>query len=594
MAREVRVAILGDSKDFSRAVSNANRDAGRLQGAFSKIGSFAKTAAIGLGALGVGAVAVGKSFLDAAYESQKVTAQTGAVLKSMGLEAQASADDIAKLSTQLSLKTGIDDELIQSGSNVLLTFGALSKQVGKDSKIWERANAATLDMSVALGQDMNSAAMMVGKALNDPVRGLTALRRSGIQFTKQQEDQIKKMVEAGDVAGAQAIMLGELEKQFGGSAKAQATAADKLKVAWGNVQEELGAKLIPVVEKVATWLAAHLPQAMAATQDFIENRLIPTFKRIGSAVSEFVSDKLDQIRKWWDEHGPGITSAMKGLAEDFDKYVLEPMGKVASFVADELVPKVASFVTWILENEEVLKGFGTLIGVTLVGHYVKLATEATISATKQVAAWVTTKTEAIASAATHAAQIALMVGKWAVLATKAAIHAAAVVASWISTQVAAAASTVAHGIQVALQTGGWKALASQAASSSASIAASWTRALGPAAAVIAAAETINNLTGNKMNPNGLSLWERLDPRKAFDGMSFRFPKFAQGGVVPGAIGQPVPILAHGGEVVSTRGQQMRSNSGGLGEQTIVVQIGDEVLARVVANAQAAASRRGVA
>ena len=48
---------------------------------------------------------------------------------------------------------------------------------------------------------------MVGKALNDPLKGLTALSRIGVQFTAQQQEQIKAMVEVGDVAGAQKIIL---------------------------------------------------------------------------------------------------------------------------------------------------------------------------------------------------------------------------------------------------------------------------------------------------------------------------------------------------------------------------------------------------
>lgn len=592
MAREVRVAILGDSKDFSRAVSSANRDAGKLEGAFSKIGGIAKKAAIGLGVVGVGAVAVGKSFVDAAYESQKVTKQTEAVIKSMGGASKVTADQVADLAAKISLKTGVDDELIQSGQNILLTFGNIRNEVGKGNKIFDRATQLATDMSVALGQDMKSSSIQLGKALNDPIKGVTALQRVGVSFTQAQKDQIKALVESGDTLGAQKLILAELDKQFSGSAEAQATAADKLKVAWGNVQEELGAKLIPVIEKVATWLADHLPGAMAATQDFIEDKLIPTFQRIGSAVSEFVGEKLDQLRAWWKEHGPGITNAVKGFAEDFNKYLLQPMSKVASFVADELVPKVASFVTWILENEGVLKAFGTLIGVTLVGHYVKLGVEATISAGKQVAAWVTTKAEAIASAATHAVQIAAMIGKWALLATKAAAHAATVVASWLATKVAAIAATVSHGVQVALQSAGWRSLSSVAATQSASIAASWGRTLGAAGAVIAAAETINNLTGNKLNPNGLSLWERLDPRKAFKGLSFGLPEFAQGGVVPGAIGQPQLVLAHGGEEILTRGRQMRSGGG----DTIVVpvSIGGEEIDRIVIDVDSRTARRGFA
>lgn len=195
-------------------------------------------------------VSFGKQLVGAANESRKVAAQTGAVLKSMGLSANVAADDIADLADQISKKTGIDDEAIQSSQNLLLTFGQVAASAGQAGGVFERATQVTTDLSVALGKDLNSSALMVGKALNDPIAGITALNRAGVQFTADQKSQIRAMVEVGDVAGAQKIILQELERQVGGSAEAQATATDKMKVAWENVQEEMGTKLLPVVDAV--------------------------------------------------------------------------------------------------------------------------------------------------------------------------------------------------------------------------------------------------------------------------------------------------------------------------------------------------------
>ena len=59
---------------------------------------------------------------------------------------------------------------------------------------------------------MTNAAVLVGKALNDPKKGLTALRRVGVQFTDAQEDQIKALVKSGKTMDAQKIILRELAK----------------------------------------------------------------------------------------------------------------------------------------------------------------------------------------------------------------------------------------------------------------------------------------------------------------------------------------------------------------------------------------------
>jgi hypothetical protein len=99
---------------------------------------------------------------------------------------------------------------------MLLTFTKISDDV------FPKTTEAVLDVATAMHTDLESASKMVGKALNDPLKGLTALSRAGVQFTAQQKDQITKMVENNDLLGAQKVILKELSTQMGGSARAQA------------------------------------------------------------------------------------------------------------------------------------------------------------------------------------------------------------------------------------------------------------------------------------------------------------------------------------------------------------------------------------
>jgi hypothetical protein len=155
------------------------------------------------------------------------------------------------LAGSISAKTGIDDEAIQSGQNLLLTFTEVQNRAGKGNDIFNQTTKVMTDMSAALGQDTKASAMQLGKALNDPVKGVTALQRVGVTFTKQQKKQIEQMQKHGDVAGAQGVILKELNKEFGGSAEAQATASGKLKNTIGNLEETIGGGLAPVVDKTA-------------------------------------------------------------------------------------------------------------------------------------------------------------------------------------------------------------------------------------------------------------------------------------------------------------------------------------------------------
>ena len=109
-----------------------------------------------------------------------------------------------------------------------------------------------LDLSAATGTSLKGASIQVGKALQDPVRGITALRRVGVSFSDDQTEVIKKLVDTGKTAEAQKLILKELAVEFGGSAEAQATPLDRLKVTYENLLETIGGYLVPVLNDVAT------------------------------------------------------------------------------------------------------------------------------------------------------------------------------------------------------------------------------------------------------------------------------------------------------------------------------------------------------
>jgi len=188
-------------------------------------------------------------------DAERASAQTRAAIESTGNAANTSVKGIESMAMSLRRLSGVDDEIIQQGANVLLTFTNIENAGGKAGGVFDQATEAALNMSVALGTDMKSASMLVGKALNDPIRGMTALRRSGVQLTKQQENQVKQMMSVGDVAGAQAVLLKELETQFGGSAEAAgdtfAGQMSRAKLAVEEMAEAVMQHAIPFIERLA-------------------------------------------------------------------------------------------------------------------------------------------------------------------------------------------------------------------------------------------------------------------------------------------------------------------------------------------------------
>ena len=245
------------------------KDAGTKSDTFgTKVKSLGKVAVAAAGAAGL-AVLVGtvKSGITELTEASKVGAQTNAVIKSTGGAAGVSAKKVADLAGALMKKSGVDDETIQSGENLLLTFTKVQDKAGKGNDIFTQATKTMLDMSVALGTDTKSSAIQLGKALNDPIKGVSALQRVGVTFTAGQKDAIKAMVEAGDTAGAQKLILKELNKEFGGSAEAAGKTlpgqVNVLKESFNNLAGDLMKTLVPALSAITKFFVDH-PKLMKA------------------------------------------------------------------------------------------------------------------------------------------------------------------------------------------------------------------------------------------------------------------------------------------------------------------------------------------
>lgn len=190
-----------------------------------------------------------KDFIKDWIESERVMKATETVIKSTGSAAGLTAKEIAAMAGALQEATAFGDDEIQSGQNLLLTFA----KIGKD--IFPQATETMLDMSTAMGTDLKSSAIQLGKALNDPAEGAVALRRVGVSLTDQQMEQIKAFQKSGDLLSAQKIILKELQTEFGGMARAmKQTTEGALKSAnnaWGDLKETIGEKLAPAIRKGA-------------------------------------------------------------------------------------------------------------------------------------------------------------------------------------------------------------------------------------------------------------------------------------------------------------------------------------------------------
>ncbi|MFN3990057.1 MAG: phage tail length tape measure family protein [Erythrobacter sp.] len=251
MAEKLGEAVLElrtDDAALNRGIKEAE---GKSAALVDRFDAFGKRAMAAGGKLSLAITAplsvLGKQAFDAAIQSREALAQVESALTSMGGASGKTVEELQRAAKQLETFSNFDDDdILQKVTANLLTFGNVS------GTVFDKAQQAAVDLSARLGQDLQSSTIMLGKALNDPVKGITALQRVGVSFTEDQKEMAKAMVEAGDIAGAQALILAELEKQYGGAAKAARAAApggDQAQ-AWRTLQEVIGERLVQAFEKV--------------------------------------------------------------------------------------------------------------------------------------------------------------------------------------------------------------------------------------------------------------------------------------------------------------------------------------------------------
>ncbi len=198
-----------DLAEITSGVNKMEKELGRITKSIKDVQT---GVAAGMAAIGAGMVF--KKIVDGAVDAQKSMAQVQVAIKSTGGAAGMSAVEIDKMANAMKRQTGIDDDLIKSMASVLLTFTKVGKEV------FPQATKAIIDMSVRMGGDLQGAAVQVGKALNDPIKGMTALSKVGVSFTENQKAAVKQMVETGHAMDAQKLILKELQTEFGGAAAA--------------------------------------------------------------------------------------------------------------------------------------------------------------------------------------------------------------------------------------------------------------------------------------------------------------------------------------------------------------------------------------
>lgn len=273
---------------MSQAVNVLINARDNASAAFNRAGDAAKRFGSGLLSLkGLLAGALGGFAIKATMEKavslwatqEQAEAKLAATIRATGGAAGFSAEQLKQYAAQLQKSTTFGDEAIINGQALLTTF----KEIKGDN--FQRATRAMLDLTAAMGgDDLKGAAIQLGKALNDPLKGITALSRVGVSFTDAQRQQIQQFMAAGEIAKAQGVILDELEGEFGGVAEAMANTAtgglrqfhNAVSDTWETIGKAFAPTLnalarqltnmLPHIHSAAEWLGEHLQTAFAVAK----------------------------------------------------------------------------------------------------------------------------------------------------------------------------------------------------------------------------------------------------------------------------------------------------------------------------------------
>ena len=296
MAINVRIGTAFNSKGLQQAQSQ-----------FQKFGKSIKRG-LAVGAIvAASVVAIGQvaaRFAKMAEEAQVANNRLDQIAHSMGLFGAQTSKVTKRLKDYASANMfvlGADDEVIKATQAKLLTFKELAATADVAGGAFDRATQASFDLAAVFGGDGASKAVQLGKALQDPIKGITALTKSGVTFTEAEKQLIRTLVESGQTLKAQDMILSTIEAQVGGTAEATATASTKMSIALGEIGEAIGTAVLPMFEVMAEDMIELVPKVQA----FFAELTDPTTE-VGDAWYEMQGSVMafgDQISSTWGQIG---------------------------------------------------------------------------------------------------------------------------------------------------------------------------------------------------------------------------------------------------------------------------------------------------
>lgn len=277
--------IIGQSgeragKTVSSAFSASARSA---RGSFGSVASVLRT---GLSVGGITAITAGfaGAFVEA-EQAARITRVFNNQIKNLGASGKAAFAEASRFADEFGASIGRDDDDVRAVQTKLASFPEAFRKGALGAEAMRRATQAAFDLEAIGIGSAESNIIGIGKALNDPIKGINALARSGVSFSAEQKNQIKNYVKQGQLAKAQSVLLAGIETNAKGAAEAAASPLSRIRAVLSNIAEGIAGKLTPAINFIATFtVSTLLPLGGRIAAVFS-----PIFREIIGGVKAFVA-----------------------------------------------------------------------------------------------------------------------------------------------------------------------------------------------------------------------------------------------------------------------------------------------------------------
>lgn len=296
--------------------------------------------AAAVAAVGAAIIKFGKDSLEAFNTAAEAQAKLEQTAKNQNWY-EGATDDLRKYNAELQKLGIIEDDVLAAGQAQLGTFALSAESVKKLTPALADLVAATKGYG-ASADDASNMANLLGKAYQGNVGALT---RYGVTLTDAQ----KKIIETGTEEEKVAAITEVIAANYGGFNEALANtpegAVEQLKNSFGDLQETIGEKLAPTIQKVI------VPAVQKLAEKFADFMAKPEVERFFDLMLDFADFALIQ--------------GFDALTEVFDT-LADGAGDVADIVDDiKNTLKDMGFTEAQLESLSFGKVVGQALGVVI-------------------------------------------------------------------------------------------------------------------------------------------------------------------------------------------------------------------------------------